>query len=148
MRSKPWVSVTGMQWRCAPLWMPVFTMGQTPPSLHGFDSLLTEAKPPASALVSPDHNLLRVAMHGSFSPAMLSPPASFQPPLRGGVICFVPDLHLVTWSWRRRQSPLILRLFPRYPPERTKVYTHFGRLHTVFSLLSSTGIGDQSSVCQ
>lgn len=87
-------------------------MGQILPSLHGFDSLLSEAKPPASMLASPDHDLLglwRADMHGSFSPAVLSPPASFKQSLRGGEICVVANIRLVAWSWKRLPDPI-------YPP--------------------------------
>lgn len=66
---------------CSPLEAPAFMMGQTLPSLYGFDSPFPEADPPASMLVSPERDLLglwRAGMHGSFPSTMLSPPASFK----------------------------------------------------------------------
>lgn len=47
--------------------MPAFTVGQTLPSFHGFDSLLSEAKLPASVLILTMISWLwRADMHCSF----------------------------------------------------------------------------------
>lgn len=111
-------------------------MDQTLPSLHGFDSLLSEAKPPASMLVSPDHDLLglwRPDMHGSFSPTVLSSPATFKQPHRGE-ICVVANLHLVAWSWKSLPGSIYPPLLPRASSRENQSFCLFWGGHALYFL--------------
>lgn len=79
VKNKPWVSVTGIQWHSVLHYK--HQKLQWANLRHGFDSLLSEAKPPTDGLASPDHDLLglwRADMRGGFSPTVLSPPVSFE----------------------------------------------------------------------
>lgn len=127
-------------------------MGQTPLSLHGFQSRLSEAKPPSSTVVSPDHGLLglwRADMRGSFSSSVPSSSATFKQTFRGGEINVVASLCLVPWSWKRMPKPHLSSTFSQSILQRQpKFLLIFGRSCTVFSLLYSISAGDQSDVCQ
>lgn len=112
-------------------------MGQTLPPLHGFDPLLSEAKPPASVLVSPDRDLLdlwRADIHGSFSPTVLSPPASFKQPLRCVEICVVANLGLVAWSWKRLPDPIYPPPLPRASSREKQSFCPFLGGHALYFL--------------
>lgn len=115
---------------CSPLWMPTFTVGQTPPSFHGFDSLLSEAKLPASVLVLTVISWLwRADMYCSFSPTVVVSAAAFTQPLRGNISVTV-HLHLAAWSWERQFWPHLSSVSSQSrpilcPPERTKVFARF-----------------------
>lgn len=113
-------------------------MGQTPLSLHGFQSRLSEAKPPSSMVVSPDHGLLglrRADMHGSFSPSVPSSPATFKQTFRAGEINVVASLCLVPWSWKRMPRPhLSSTFFPRASSRDNESFCSFLGGHALYFL--------------